>query len=106
MHWRSLCERVKYARDDIEGESLLELMIETIEVAAHCNSHPIGLIAFARTNFGAKTWDIDTVHMLKDNLLGDDEIPEGSEVDADDDEHSGSGKRRKRDYEASQVIVD
>lgn len=97
-HWRSLCEKAKYAQDDIEGESYLELLVETIEMAAHCESHPIGLISFARTSYGAKTWDIDTLHMMKDQLLDEDEIPEGhgTPVDEDDVEGSGSGKKRRR----------
>lgn len=99
MHWRALCEKAKFARDDIEGESYLELLIDTVEMAAHCESHPIGLINFARTQFGAKTWDIDVLHMLKDNLLVDDQeggSSEHPEVDVDDEEASGDGKKRRR----------
>lgn len=102
MHWRSLCERAKHAQDDVEGDSFLELLMGTIEVAARCDSHPIGLIAYARTAFGAKTWDIDTLHMMMDNIL---EETDTVDVDKDDDEGSGSGKKRKfatQKYDASQ----
>lgn len=118
MRWRTLCEAGKFAQDDIEGESLLELLIETIELAAHCEVHPIGIICTARESLGAKTWDIDTVHAFKKNLLsGDDQDGHGNQkssttcVDVDDDKtqyededddsgSNGSGKKRK--YEATQ----
>lgn len=68
-------------------------------MAAHCESHPIGLINFARTQFGAKTWDIDVLHMMQDQLLVDDKeggSSEHQEVDVDDEEASGDGKKRRR----------
>lgn len=79
MHWRSLCEKCKHAQDDIEGDSFLELMLGTIEISGRCESHPIGVIAYARTAFGAKTWDIDTLHMMMDNILEEEgpDLPDG-----------------------------
>lgn len=94
MHWRSLCEHAKLAQDEIEGDSTLELLLGTIEVAARCDSHPCGLIAYARQAFGAKTWDIDTLHMMMDQLIPEDEQDQ-VEVDGDDDSDTGSGKKRK-----------
>lgn len=118
MRWRALCEAGKFAQDDIEGESLLELIIETIELAAHCEVHPIAIIGTARVSLGAKTWDIDTVHAFKKNLLADSSEDENRDnhqkasttcVDVDndetqyeDDDASGNASWKKRKYEATQ----
>lgn len=108
MHWRSLCERAKTAQDDIEGDSFLELLLGTIELAGRCESHPVGLIAYARTAFGAKTWDIDTLHMMMDNLLEEDgpakegpEFGEQVDIDDDDDDKAIPDGKRKRSAEAA-----
>lgn len=94
MHWRSLCEHAKLAQDEIEGDSTLELLLGTIEIAARCDSHPCGLIAHAREAFGAKTWDIDTLHMMMDQLIPEDEQDQ-VDVDDDDDDGDSNGKKRK-----------
>jgi len=113
--WRGLCEKVKYAMDDTEGIGLLCLIAETIEIANHCDSHPVGLIHFARTAHDRKVWDLETIDYLKANLLPA-EDDHHVEVDHDDDgmtppntppspkrKASAPGApQRKRMYEASQ----
>ena len=81
--WRSLCEKVKYAIDDTEGIGLLCLIAETIEIANHCDGHPVALIHYARTAHGRPVWDLETVDYLKANMLpADADHP----VDVDDDD--------------------
>lgn len=106
--WRSICEKAKYAQDDVEGDSILELLLETIELAAHCETHPIGIMNFARTSFGQKSWDIDSAHYLREHLLDDGEKapvqedqPQHAEttcvdVDDDDDDNDAVDKGWKR----------
>ena len=67
--WRGLCEKAKFAMDDTEGVGILCLLSETVAMANHCDSHPIGLIHFARTSHGRPVWDLDTLDYLKDHLL-------------------------------------
>jgi len=71
--WRSLCEKVKFALDDIEGEGLLVLIQETIMMAQHCGTHPIGLIHYARTEHGRVVWDVDSLDYLRAHLLPEEE---------------------------------
>lgn len=71
--WRSLCEKAKYAIDDQEGVGILCLVSETIAMANHCDSHPIGLIHFARTAHGQAVWDLDALDYMQAHMLDDDE---------------------------------
>lgn len=81
----------------------MAVITDTIDLSAHCETHPVGLMSFARSSFGLKTWDMDAIEFLKDNLLVDDEDKDNVvEVDNDDDdddkdeEHGTSGWKRKR----------
>lgn len=81
--WRGLCEKLKYAIDDTEGIAMLCLIGETIELANHCDAHPVGLIHYARTEHGKPVWDLDTLDYLKGNMLpAEDNHP--VEIDEDD----------------------
>lgn len=71
--WRSLCEKAKYAIDDQEGVGILCLVSETIAMANHCDSHPIGLIHFARTAHGQAVWDLDALDYMQAHMLDDGE---------------------------------
>jgi len=81
--WRGVCEKAKYAFDDIEGLGIISLVGETIDMASHCNTHPIALIHFARTVHGRPVWDLDTIDYLKENMLSDDEKDSNDIVDID-----------------------
>lgn len=81
--WRSLCEKAKYAMDDIEGQGILCLIAETIDIANHCDGHPVGLIHFARTEHGRAVWDLESVDFLKANMLPA-EADHPVEIDDDD----------------------
>lgn len=82
--WRSLCEKVKYAYDDVEGEGLLCLIAETIEMANHCDAHPVGLIHFARTQYGRPMWDLESLDHLKANMVNPEEDHPDLQADQDD----------------------
>lgn len=69
--WRNLCEKAKYAQDDVEGDGIMALLFETISMAGHCDTHVIGLLHFARTTYDRGTWDIDTIDYLSKNLLAE-----------------------------------
>lgn len=70
--WRSLCEKAKFAMDDNEGVGILCLLSETVAMANHCDSHPIGLIHYARTAHGRPVWDLDTLDYLSNNMVNSD----------------------------------
>ena len=74
--WRQLCEKAKFAMDDNEGVGILCLLSETVAMANHCDSHPIGLIHFARTARGRPVWDLDTLDYLQQNMLSTPNTPE------------------------------
>jgi len=85
--WRSLCEKAKYATDDTEGVGILCLLAETIDIANHCDTHPVGLLHNARTAMDRKVWDLDSVDFLKANLLAEvDETAEREGFIPDDDD--------------------
>lgn len=69
--WRTLCEKAKFAMDDTEGIGILCLLSETVAMANHCDSHPVGLIHFARTSHRRPVWDLDTLDFLQQNLLSE-----------------------------------
>lgn len=94
--WRNLCEKAKFGTGDIEAWGFWELLCETVDIAHHCDTNPIGLIAFARASLGIKEWSMETIDLIKDQL-----IPEEPNQD-DDQEDSSGGKKRK--YEATQDI--
>lgn len=105
--WRGICEKAKFARDDVESSAWFAVICDTIDVAAHCQTHPIGLIHFGRTSMGLKNWDMDAIEFLKDNLLttGEGLCEDGGnpeEVDQDEDiddkelANEGSLKRPRR----------
>jgi len=104
--WRALVEKAKFATDDEEGKKLLSLVSATIVMAAHCHSHPVGLIHFARTEYAIKQWDAQAAAFLRENLLDDvaDDVveivddAEETEPDRDDESSSGTGKRRKYEH--------
>lgn len=115
MTWRCLCEKVKFAQDDAEASALFAVVNDTIEIAAHCQTHPVGLIHFARTSLGVKNWDMDAIEFVKDNLLMDPTDPDNEatlhldqpedqdDIEDDrhqDDFHEPAGKRKR--MEASQ----
>lgn len=112
--WRSLCEKLKHAMDDTEGIAMLCLIGETIELANHCDAHPVGLIHYARTEHGKPVWDLDTLDYLKANMLPQEDQP-AIDIDADDDDipstppspkrklaAPGAPSRKRVLYEASQ----
>jgi hypothetical protein len=116
--WRSLCEKAKYAMDDIEGQGILCLIAETIDIANHCDGHPVGLIHWARTEHGRPVWDLESVDYLKANMLPAEAV---HHVDDDDDTVQsppttpnpadgvtcpGAPKRKRLTYEASQPFED
>ena len=76
--WRQLCEKAKFAMDDNEGVGILCLLSETVAMANHCDSHPIGLIHFARTARGRPVWDSGHVGLSPTNMLSPPNTPEGS----------------------------
>lgn len=81
--WRSLCEKAKYAMDDTEGIGLLCLIAETIEIANHCDGHPIAVINYARCEHGRAVWDLESVDYLKAHMLP---AEEAHPVDIDQDD--------------------
>lgn len=85
MTWRCLCEKVKYAQEDAESSALFAVIADTIDLSAHCETHPVGLIHFARTSFGLRTWDMDAIEFLKDNLLAEDDKAPSDHDDDDTD---------------------
>jgi len=85
--WRQLCEKAKFAMDDNEGVGILCLLSETVAMANHCDSHPIGLIHFARTARGRPVWDLDTLDYLQQNMLSPPNTPE-------EDDAGGQGTPR------------
>lgn len=112
--WRSLCEKAKYARSDAEGSGIFAIVCDTIDLAAHCGTHPVGIIHFARTSFGLKTWDMDSVEFLKDNLL-DQEDEDQPPSDHDDDETDLDGQmggecppapKKRKQFGLREAIVD
>lgn len=109
--WRNLCEKAKYAGDGAEADGLISLLAETIEMAGHCDTHPIGLIHFARTAHGQKTWDLDTLdylaaHMLTVDAEKDGAQPPSPEIFTEVGEAPGAPRKkaRVRDYEATQPV--
>lgn len=111
--WRGLCEKLKYATDDTEGIAMLCLIGETIELANHCDAHPVGLIHYARTEHGKPVWDLDTLDYLKGNMLPQEEQPVDIDQDVDDLPATppspkrklaapGAPSRKRAVYEASQ----
>lgn len=96
--WRGICEKAKYASDEVDGDAIIALLLETIEIAGHCDTHPIGIIHFARTQHDRKVWDLDTLDYLQANLLGE-QTPPGSPRET---EPPGAPVKRRRDYEATQ----
>lgn len=107
--WRSLCEKLKFAREDQQGRELIGLVEGTISLANHCDSHPIGLLHFARVERGIPVWDATALVTLKSTLLPSDgeASDEGSSMSVEDDDATpptGSKKRAYRDMSAERTV--
>ena len=61
-------------------------------MANHCDSHPIGLIHFARTSRGRPVWDLDTLDYLQQNMLS----PEASPPNTPEEEPSTHARSKRR----------
>lgn len=99
--WRGLCEKAKFATDDVEGDGIICLLKETIEMANHCDAHPVGLIHFARTSHGRPVWDLDTLDYLQANMLPSGATPEQI-MDDDDDVTVTTTSGKKRLFQPAQ----
>lgn len=120
--WKNLCEKVKFSAS-VPIDADLDLIQKTCEYASHLDTHPIGLICFARCELKQPEWTLRAVDAIRERFFADvipvhEEDAETSqelaarmpiqplviESSEDDDERpsSGDGKRRKRDYEATQ----
>lgn len=114
--WKNLCEKVKFSAS-VPIDAELDLIQKTIEYASHLDTHPIGIICFARCELKQPEWSLRAVDAIRERFFADvvppsppasavaspPVFPDG-DLPSDDDERpsSGDGKRRKRDYEASQ----
>jgi len=76
--WRAMCEKLKFAQDDVEGDATILQMMETIEMACHVEAHPVAVIHYARTQMDRKMFDLETLAFMRSNLL------EHAELDAKD----------------------
>jgi len=84
--WRKFCDEFKFATDEKQFTAMNTLL----DMATKCECHPIHLVFLARTTYGAKKFDAETVQELHDNLLAYDdehnENPTSAEAyDIDDD---------------------
>lgn len=106
MAWKNLCEKAKFSAS-VPIDADLDLLHETLELAAHVETHPIGLICFARCELHQPEWNLLAAQAIRDRFIGavcvsdDDTPPEDvghdEEVEPDDDDAptSGEGKKRK-----------
>lgn len=116
--WKNLCEKAKFSAS-LPIDADLDLLHESIELSAHLETHPIGIICFARCELKQPEWNLRAAQAIRERFIGSleesvDELPavlfEGAPgtgggpppEDQDDASSSGDGKRRKRDYEATQ----
>jgi len=104
--WRSLCEKLKFSADSKNCEQLLDLFVDTIEIARHCDGHPIALINYAREELGIPRWDKTALDQVVNRLLcweaehgplnGKDYFGEDAVESASDDEKPSSPGSKKR----------
>lgn len=108
--WRNLCEKAKFSAS-VPFDADLDLLHGTLDVAGHVETHPIGLICFARTELKQQDWNLQALQAIRDRFIGtvcDDEVDEvvvvdplahladGDLPDDDDASTSGNGKKRRR----------
>lgn len=110
MAWKNLCEKAKFSAS-VPIDADLDLLHDTLELAAHVDTHPIGLICFARCELHQLEWTLRAAQAIRDRFIGvacvdegeDDDVVvlvppntgRGTPEDDDDAPTSGEGKKRK-----------
>lgn len=65
--WRRVCEEAKYASDEIDGDTKLELLFGTIDLASSMGCHPLEIIKASRDQ-GQKSWHLEDYYAFRDIL--------------------------------------
>lgn len=112
--WKNLCEKAKFSAS-IPIDADLDLLAGTLTTAALLDTHPIGLICFARSELKQPEWTLLALDCIRVRFCveicdkhpeaedGAPTSPETVEVPDDDDAPSSpGGKKRRFEYSPTQ----
>lgn len=105
--WKGLCEKAKFS-SSVPIDHDLDLLLGTLDAASQLDSHPIGLICFARCELKQNEWSLTALQAIRDRFMilqavTEEDVTEPVaspiEIHSDHDEEPSSPGGKKRRFE-------